>query len=81
MNTKKAAADTLQLIDLTPYECWISGVDLSTSRTHVREMLQKIITGEVTGEKAHRWLGWAQGCACAANTAKLETFKEINHNA
>lgn len=31
-------------------------------KDHLIEMVNKIIHGEVTGDKAHRWLGYIQGC-------------------
>lgn len=34
----------------------------ASSKAHLLGMCRKIEEGEVTGEKAHRWLGWIQGC-------------------
>jgi len=34
--------------------------------------------GEITGEKAHRWLGWVQGCVCVGKGGTLEDMKGIN---
>ena len=48
---------------------------------HVDDMLKRIETGEIKGEKAHRWLGWAQCAAVAAGTATLDDMKAINHAA
>lgn len=33
----------------------------ATSYEHLAAMLTSIETGSVSGEKAHRWLGWVQG--------------------
>lgn len=51
------------------------------SRCHVRGMLERIECGEITGEKAHRWLGWAQAACVAAGVATLDEMKQINHAA
>lgn len=47
-------------------------------KDHLHEMCQKIASGEVSGEKAHRWLGWAQAAICIYQGATLEQFKRIN---
>ena len=48
---------------------------------HLNTMCQKIIIGEVAGEKAHRWLGWIQCAVCIGGGATLEKLKEINRKA
>lgn len=48
---------------------------------HTRHMLDQIISGVVTGEKAHRWLGWAQCAICIGGGATLPELKVINHKA
>jgi hypothetical protein len=50
-------------------------------KDHLREMLRKLISGEVSGEKAHRWIGWIQGCVCVGKGATLEEMKLINKKA
>ena len=50
-------------------------------KNHLRTMLAMLVAGEITGEKAHRWLGWVQGCICVGNGASLETMKRINKEA
>lgn len=46
---------------------------------HQIKLLNRIIDREVEGEKAHRWLGWAQ-CALAANEiGDLNVFRAINY--
>lgn len=53
----------------------------STSIEHVAAMLTSIESGAVSGEKAHRWLGWAQAVICCRGGATLEEFKSINFKA
>lgn len=56
--------------------------DDAASYDHLAWMLDGIIDGYVTGDKAHRWLGWAQGVICARQRgATLAAFKNINKNA
>jgi len=50
-------------------------------KAHLRAMLAMMITGQIGGEKAHRWLGWIQGCVCVGGGATLEDMKEINKKA
>ena len=45
---------------------------------HIMDMCCAIVNGEVIGEKAHRWLGWIQGCLCMSGEISLEELKEIN---
>lgn len=47
-------------------------------KDHLKEMLNKLNSGEVAGEKAHRWLGWVQGCVCVGRGGTLEEMKIIN---
>ena len=47
-------------------------------KEHLKLMILKIVSGEITGEKAHRWLGWIQGCVCVGGGATLEEMKKIN---
>ena len=44
-------------------------------------MVRKIMSDEVTGENAHRWLGWIQGCVCLGGGATLRELKDINSEA
>ncbi len=48
---------------------------------HAKWMLVEISEGRVTGEKAHRWLGWAQAAVCFCCHGTLEEMKTINHEA
>lgn len=47
-------------------------------KDHLYCMCDKIVAGEVTEEKAHRWLGWVQGCICVGGGAGLDSLKQIN---
>ena len=49
-------------------------------RDHLIDMCIKIRMEVVTDEKAHRWLGWIQGCVCVGGGggANLESLKLIN---
>ena len=38
-------------------------------KDHLRYMLKELELGRITGEKAHRWIGWIQGCVCVGNGA------------
>ena len=50
-----------------------------TSLTHLDYMCQKIIFKDVTGYKAHRWIGYIQGVLlCKTKEYTLEDMKEMN---
>ena len=74
MNTMIAARDLWKLVDKSelPDEHPEYGKD------HLKYMLDKLMEGEVFGEKAHRWIGWIQGCICMSGGATLEELKRIN---
>jgi hypothetical protein len=61
-------------------EMWlrVCVTDESLQRDHVAEMLGKISSGEISGYKAHRWLGWAQAAIVAAEVVTLEDMKAVN---
>jgi hypothetical protein len=48
---------------------------------NVEDMLHRIESGEIEGNKAHRWLGWAQAIVCAGGGATIERLKAINKTA
>ncbi|HET8688334.1 MAG TPA: hypothetical protein VFM18_17125 [Methanosarcina sp.] len=65
---------------------WLARLDFNviarggdaTSVAHLYEMIEAIESGEVSGEKAHRWLGWMQGVVCCRGGATLEEMKAVN---
>jgi len=50
-------------------------------KDHLRWMIEQVALRKITGEKAHRWIGWIQGCVCVGNGATLEEMKLINKKA
>jgi len=50
-------------------------------KDHLLEMVTKIVNGSIYGNKAHRWLGWIQGCVCMGKGSTLEQMKYINKEA
>lgn len=77
MNIQTAAASTIGIA--IEGSTWPTQGPLS--RAHVVSMLERIECGEIAGEKAHRWLGWAQAACVAAGAGTLDDMKEINHAA
>ncbi len=45
---------------------------------HIKYMLNEIATEKVQGEKAHRWLGYAQGVLVYSGSFTLDMCKQIN---
>jgi hypothetical protein len=75
MNVKAATEETGKLIEDS---LWLSETDPDTGRIHLHDMVEKIMSEEVSGEKAHRWIGWIQACVCMGGGASLKTLKDIN---
>jgi hypothetical protein len=48
-------------------------------RFHLLYMCDELVHERVTGEQAHRWLGWIQGVCVARDIATLDECKDINH--
>jgi len=80
MDVKKAAQKSLDLyweyISVHPSKIRHSAPMIRVG--HLRDMNEKIQSGEVQGEKAHRWLGWIQAAVYAHGCASLEDLKLIN---
>lgn len=74
MNVSKAAL----LTGLEIYTSKAEEGDSPVGKSHLFEMTSKIISGQVTGEKAHRWLGYIQGVLVASGSVTLEQVKKIN---
>lgn len=53
----------------------------AVSVEYVAAMLTSIESGSVVGEKANRWLGWAQAVICCRGGATLEELKLVNYQA
>ena len=82
MEIKDAAAEMLKLVINAP--SWVETKDTQRNgltRLHVAMLLRKIMDGAVIGEKAHRWLGWAQAAHVMCGGGTLEQMKNVNHNA
>ena len=48
------------------------------TKEHIQAILQQVIDGEVTGPKAHRLIGWAQGVLCMEGFMGLSDARNIN---
>jgi len=78
MDIKRAAEMTKEKVCMAVI---LPDHDNAYGTDHLLEMCDKMISGEIAGEKAHRWLGWVQACVCIGGGASLEDLKEINHKA
>ena len=74
MNIKTAAHFTRMRIDATK----VPQDNDEYGKSHLHYMVDQIVHGKVTGEKAHRWLGFLQGVIVANGGATLEQVKQIN---
>ena len=76
-----AAEATGYLVARRGFIPWTDDPNDPTGGKHVEGMLVKLKRGEITGHKAHRWLGWVQACAAMRCGITLEEFKSINKKA
>lgn len=76
-DVRKAAQTTYDAVQSNYYDILRSNEE-SLTKEHLLWMLNQIMSGEVEGEKAHRWLGWVWGVSCAAGVGDLEDFKDIS---
>jgi len=78
MDVKNAANEMWALVDRSELPDDHDAYGKRHLKRHLRAMLALLTAGEVTGEKAHRWLGWIQGCVCIGGGATLDDMKQIN---
>lgn len=76
MDARKAARGTLALLGDCTVGAW--PVDGPCGKAHVVDMLHAIDGGTIAGEKAQRWLGWAQCAVVASGNGTLDDMKAIN---
>ena len=76
MNIQKAAELMLGRVDSSKY--WISRDQQGRTVGHAMWMLTGIIEGYIQHEKAHRWLGYAQGILVNEGCETLGSVKHAN---
>lgn len=79
MDVKEAALGMRDLIKISS----LPEMHPEYGKDHLYEMVYKIVMAErgdskVTAEKAHRWLGYIQGCVVCYGGATLEDVKNLN---
>lgn len=87
MDIKAVARGCLNYIQHKDEGTELSATPLEPARSsegndgnHAAWMLHEIIDGNVEGEKAHRWLGYAQALLVVADELSLEECKMLNKN-
>lgn len=78
MNIKTAAKETRKLIGAAKLP--VLG-DTHCDREHLFSMVDRIVSGEVSREKALRWLGWIQACIVLGGSGTVYDMKAINKEA
>lgn len=69
------------MVPLVMHAPVLPDIHSSYGKDHLVNMCERIISGEIAGEKAHRWLGWVQACVCISGGANLDRLKLINREA
>lgn len=75
MDIVKAAQNTIPFVEKS---LRLPHYNHEYGRNHIEDMLNKIVSGEISGDKAHRWLGYAQAAVVFGGGASLEIMKQIN---
>lgn len=80
MNLRIAAKHNLQLIEKNGLGQIVAAdqADDGKGAGHALWMLNKIVDGQIDGEKGHRWLGYAQGVLVSEGFLSLEQAKIAN---
>ncbi len=81
MSINTVAGHMIEYVEKLPNPVVVDAMTDSTSRPHLMWMIQGIQIGRVTGEKAHRWMGWIQACIVMQTGVTLEDMKRINQSA
>lgn len=74
INAVTAAQGTREVLENITAEKDLEGKSLE----HAAWMLEEIVSKKIEGEKAHRWLGYAQGLLVLEGKATMADFREIN---
>jgi len=75
MDTSVAAQECRQFISKIAK---LPSDDPAETKDHLHFMIDQIASGQVSGEKSHRWLGYLQGIIVAGGGATLEEMKKTN---
>lgn len=75
---QKLAQATLDLFNCFGPTHKFSQENAGCSKEHIVQMLEEVVYGEVTGNKAHRFIGWAQGVLCLEGFLTLDDARNIN---
>lgn len=78
LNVRVAAQTTYDVAQTCRYFATLRSGEDSITQEHILWMLDQIMSGEVSGGKAMRWLGWCQGVMCAAGCGDQSNFRDIN---
>ena len=81
MNVKRVATELRDIANERLPDNLNNEFEESGGKTHMIYMCSKIMVGDVEGEKAHRWIGWIQGCLYMNGAASLEEMKLVNKGA
>ena len=79
MNLERAAELTLEAVFKQP--CSARRSETGEGANHACWMLEGIREGYIQHEKAHRWLGYAQGLLVSHGMLTLDEAKSINQRA
>lgn len=75
MDVKKVSS---AMVDLVTHSPDLAENHPECGKLHLLDMCMQVNNGEITGTKAHRWIGWIQGCVVMGGGATLKELKELN---
>ncbi len=79
-NCDKAALYTMIACNIDTHDPGVRDPE-GQSQAHAVWMLQMLCTNEIEGNKAHRWLGYAQGILVILGVGTLNQMMEANKRA
>ena len=79
--TEEQALAEINLVYLNATKGSFNNAEPGCDKSHIRAILQDIVDGNVTGAKAHRFIGWAQGVMCMVGVLPLGIARSINKKA
>lgn len=79
MNEEQELAKALiEQLDWSPIV--LDTIQEGCGQDHLLRILTQIADGEVSGAKAHRFIGWAQGVLCMKGLLSLDSARDLNRN-
>ena len=78
MDLQKVLDGLIELTEAERTSCLLPPPGRQTDQDHLLWMLDQIDAGAITGEKAHRWIGYVQGILVAYKITSVDEMRDLN---